>query len=389
MKGIKKNLNFSLNNKLTLLVLCLIILVLIFSYFCIGKHVEKMSSGSPLQLEKLETTGPNYIYSVDFPIFNDSLLATGSVKDNHAYLINPKNGRVLKKIKHDNGVRVVKISPNNKYLVSAEVGKFRITDIETDMTLLSSRGVTITCMDIDPSSMNLVIGTSGGRVTCYDLIKSLNTRRLHQKWSKKFGKYRSDRYIHSLAITDTGSNIIVGSRDRILRVLDLEEGIEKYTEKVRGRITSVGINPIRNESRRIVFAVYITGRPGKIMLYELGDITRKIKTINHKTSREMKGLVFFNNKYIITGGSNAVLSIFDISTGKIVQSVNMGSNNFIYSIDLSQRNQLAVGSYRTKLSLYNVIGNKPEFGSRGDGSGGKYNDIIPIKVKPPSGPGPF
>ena len=52
MKGIKKNLNFSLNNKLTLLVLCLIILVLIFSYFCIGKHVEKMSSGEPLQLKK-------------------------------------------------------------------------------------------------------------------------------------------------------------------------------------------------------------------------------------------------------------------------------------------------------------------------------------------------
>ena len=178
------------------------------------------------------------------------------------------------------------------------------------------------------------------------------------------------RYIDSLAITDTGSNIIVGSRDFTLRVLDLEEGIEKYTEKVRGRITSVGINPIRNESRRIVFAVYMTGKPGKIMLYELGDITRKIKTINHKTSREMKGLVFFNNKYIITGGSDAVLSIFNISTGKIVQSVNMGRNNFILSIDLSQRNQLAVGSYTTKLSLYNVIGDKPDFVSRGDGSGG-------------------
>ena len=96
------------------------------------------------------------------------------------------------------------------------------------MTLLSSN-VNITCMDIDPSSMNLVIGTSGGRVTCYDLIKSLNTRRLHQKWSKTFGKYRS-RYIDSLAITDTGSNIIVGSRDFTLRVLDLEEGIEIYGE---------------------------------------------------------------------------------------------------------------------------------------------------------------
>ena len=74
-------------------------------------------------------------------------------------------------------------------------------------------------------------------------------------------------------------------------------------------------------------------------------------------------IVFFNNKYIITGGSDAVLSIFNISV-KIVQSVNMGRNNFILSIDLSQRNQLAVGSYTTLLSLYNVIGDKPDFVSR-------------------------
>jgi WD40 repeat protein len=104
----------------------------------------------------------------------------------------------------------------------------------------------------------------------------------------------------------------------------------------------------------------------------------------------MRDIKFLNNKYLVTGGDNAKLSFYNISTGKLVKNIDMGTDNFIYSIDLNSQNEnkLAIGNYKTKLGLYNIIlasdyesGTGTGLGG-GSGGGSQYMGALP-EVSPP------
>lgn len=407
MKSVSKNLKLSLNNKITLIVLGVLILILLILYFCVGKYVENMSSGSPLVLEKKAVSEelPEYIKSVSFSK-SGNVLVNFSVKNNTVYVLNPENGSVLKTFQMASTPLISKTftmteeetGNTTQYLAVSDIsGNFKIIHLDADVEVLTTN-LRVNCMDSDPSGRNLIVGTTSGEVININLPRTLESGMLNIIWTKTFGEYRHNKHIYSLAITDDGSSVIVGSKDSVFRVLTVDGGFERYSEKVLGRVTCVGINPIRNESGNIVFGICVSGTPVKIMMYQLdyNNKCEKIKTINHNTNREMNEIMFFENKYLITGGNDTKVSVFNINTGKLEQSVDMGSNNFIDSMSISPNMdfngsyKLAVGSYKTRLSLFDLRENMPEFGSDGsnggfgggDGGGGAF-DTEPSGATPP------
>ena len=386
LKSLKK-LKVTSNHKILLVALGVIILILAFSYFHLGKKIEGMEGAAEIELEQITTSGPSYVDSVNFS--NDgTLLAYGSVSDYKAYIINSEDGSTMKSFKHDGPVRDVLITPNKKYFIVYGNNKLNILDLNTGGKLISKHSTTITCMAVDPSSSYLVVGTGHGKVICYDLNKSLNDGSLKEIWSRTYGKYRNDKYIDSLAITDDSDSVIVCSKDKHMRVLNLTSGNLKCQYKLWGRVTTVGINPIRDNDGNIIFAIAVQQKWAKrnnLILYKLDVNTNKcqrLKTITHKTYRHMTGIKFLNNKYLVTGGYDSNLSFYNISTGKIVKNVKMGSDNWILSLDLSIDNKLALGHYKTKLGLYNItLASDFESGSRsglgsGRGSGGGSPDNL-------------
>lgn len=123
-----------------MVVVGVIVLILAFSYFHLGKNIEGMEGAAEIELEQITTSGPNYISSVDFST-DGSILAYGSVADQKAYIINPEDGSTIKSFKHDGPVRVVAITPNKKYLVVAGNSKLNIIDIETGGALVKPQSV--------------------------------------------------------------------------------------------------------------------------------------------------------------------------------------------------------------------------------------------------------
>lgn len=211
-------------------------------------------------------------------------------------------------------------------------------------------------------------------------------------WSETYGKYRSNQHIYSVAITDDSHSVIVGSKDQYMRVLDLETGnIKRTSERFWGKPTAVGINPYRPSAGKYVFSVAVQQYGKKrnvLILYEFDVNTNNLtrtKNIIHNTPRAMRDIKFLNNKYLVTGGYNSKLSFYNISTGKLVKNIDMGTDNFIYSIDLNSpnENKLAIGNYKTKLGLYNIILASDYESGTGTGSGGRSQDISVPSPKSP------
>ena len=383
MKSLK-NLKVTSNHKILLVVVGVIVLILAFSYFHLGKNIEGMEGAAEIELEQITTSGPNYISSVDFST-DGSILAYGSVADQKAYIINPEDGSTINSFKYDGPARRVAITPNKKYLVVAGNSKLNILDIETGGALVKAQSVGgIHTIAVDPSGSYLVVG--GNSVNCYNINESINSGTFKLMWSETYGKYESNHHIYSVAITDDSHSVIVGSKDQYMRVLDLETGnIKRTSERFWGKPTAVGINPYRPSAGKYVFSVAVQQYGKKrnvLILYEFDVTTNNLtrtKNIIHNTPRAMRDIKFLNNKYLVTGGDNAKLSFYNISTGKLVKNIDMGT--FIYSFDLNSpnENKLAIGNYKTKLGLYNIIlASDYESGTgtgSGGGSGGGSQDI--------------
>ena len=337
MKSLKK-LKVTSNHKILLVALGVIILILAFSYFHLGKKIEGMSNGSKLEVKpingqsklKMVKSSENSIVGVDI---------NGNIN-----LIDPYNGNNLRSFGKHN-VSSIAFTPEGKYLFMASKETNTVNIIDTQSGKIHNTGIARTGgrMEIDPFGSFLAIDNYN-MITVYDIsdIEGKNYKPI-EKWSK--GSF--NRFINNYVMIMDGSLIIIHSN--YVSILNIENGKLKCKLEVPGTIYGISKNSVSDsngEHTVAISAISHNPRSCKIYLIKIpinSNDCKIVDTINLYIGQIIFNMLFLGNKYIITsGGFNGYPSvrIIDISNKDSIKLVAVLP--FSNSIKYSKINSLAL-----------------------------------------------
>ncbi len=273
------------------------------------------------------------------------------------------------------GIQAIKLTSDNKYLISAgEDSKIKVWDFLTGQELFSLSGHhgIIFSLEISKDNQYIISGDSNAEI----IIWHLTTGEIIVKLQEHIGT------ILSLAVTSDNQYIISASSDRTIKIWKFD--IKSLKSNNNSIITFTNHDAIINTLTVTIDNQYIIAgsNNGNIEIYNIltqnhiisikshnysvTDITVTndnqyiISTSEDGTSKlwSVKNYsliailtesltcintlkVTSNNQYIITGNSNKTINIWDLTTGFLITTLT-GHNNLITDIEVTSDNKYII-----------------------------------------------
>lgn len=289
----------------------------------------------------------DYPESKSVSFSSDGKFIVAGVADYTAILWDAATGKELRKYKKTNSsctscVVEARISPDNKYIISAYSDSLKIFDRETGALVRELYGQGGSPEGISISADNRYIaGFEYGIVEVWDL----KTWKMVLKAGDNSGKR-----ILSIAISPDGKEIIAGNEKRTAEVYVISSGenamtLKGYLNQVDERILTDSYMywaALVNEARLSPDGKYIAvGRSGnnvRLIDFTTGKVYKTLK--GHKSM--VISLCFSSDgKYLATGGLDGKAIVWDVETGDTIRSISFPDEKLaIFSVDISDDNKM-------------------------------------------------
>ena len=272
-------------------------------------------------------------------------IASGS-SDNTIRLWNAKTGATLKILTgHRYDVNSVAFSPDEKTIVSASDDRtVRLWDVNTGNQLLdplTGHGGVVYSVAFSPDGKTIASGSSDDTIRLWEVgtgatLKILTGHR---------------NAVNSVAFSPDGKTIASGSNDNTIRLWDANTGVNLHTlTGHRIYVYSVAFSP---DGKMLASA----SDDNTIRLWDVdtGDELMSPLTMH---SDDVNSVAFSPDGKTIAGGGFSEVSLWDVKTGELLQSL-IGHSGWIYHVAFSPDGQfLASASEDWTIGIWDVTTNE-------------------------------
>ncbi len=270
----------------------------------------------------------NFVNGIAFSCDSRYLASVG--EDSRSIIWDIPKGRMLQTL--DAGGKAkssVAFSPDGKLLAVGSWSDISLWDV-TSWSLLSAlpaRSGSITALEFTPDSKLIVSGDRSGKVCTWNISEG--------KLLKSFNAFKIN--VAGLAIDKSGTIVVAGGYGDSLFAWNIRSGEVVYAVRAHHNgITGLALSP---DGRTIATAgIYEYSQPRFWDIYS-GNSTGKLDGLNSR------GHIAFSRdgRYLFDGGEEGEIDIWDIGTGRMVQSLNC--RGWVRSIAVSpDGRKLAVAS---------------------------------------------
>eukprot|EP01117_Protostelium_nocturnum_P008501 TRINITY_DN3042_c1_g2_i1.p1 TRINITY_DN3042_c1_g2~~TRINITY_DN3042_c1_g2_i1.p1 ORF type:complete len:445 (-),score=78.67 TRINITY_DN3042_c1_g2_i1:36-1370(-) len=281
---------------------------------------------------------------------------------------------------HKGACRVAKFSPDGKYVATGSADfSIKVLDAEKMKSYNQNKAEhgedfapskpvirtfydhaqAVNDLDFHPSANVLVSCSRDNTIKFYDYVQNAVKR--------GFGHIQDSHNVRTLNFHPSGDYLIVGTEQPTIRLYDVETS-QGFTND-RPQDNHLGpINQIRYCADATMYAS--CSKDGSIKLWD-GVSNKSILTIpNAHMSREVTSVQFSKNqKYILSGGKDATIRIWDVKMGRQLRSIVTSkepwknrlqvtfnwNEDFIFSSDEST-NSVSIWNTRTGEIVHKLIG---------------------------------
>lgn len=310
-----------------------------------------VSMGSILNAQSiiwLNYSHPQVRATYDAAFSSDGLkiLSGSECHEAHIRIFDVVNGNILWDYQLDSSffcVQGVKFSTNgNLFVAIEETGNLLVFDYTSGTpilvdTLVTGNSVSL-CADIDPSNIQVAIGTDF-EIKLYDL----STGNLSLSWPAHTG------YIWSVDYSSDGQKIVSASTDNKAKIWSNTGTLLSTLNNGTADVLTAKFSP--NDS-----LVVIGGRDDKIRIFDAftGGL---LSTLSGHTGDVNRIDISPDNRFVASASSDASIKIWDISSGALLNTIPDTSGSFIYSVQWSpDGTKLVSGNGDTHVILYDVSG---------------------------------
>lgn len=198
------------------------------------------------------------------------------------------------KFQHTNKVRALAISQNRKLLLSGSADKtLKIWNIDRDIEPITLAGFSseITYIIITPDDQSMIIA---------NLDKNIHFRRLEN--GKLFKSIPVNSGVNSMAISQNGQFLSVGSFDHVISIWDVNSG--EIISKLNGHQSSISGLYFMSDDRRLIS----TGNDG--IIYDWDWRAQTSQMIGMHLGDISTSAFCFNSKLLVTGGKDKRLGFW-------------------------------------------------------------------------------
>jgi WD40 repeat protein len=276
---------------------------------------------------------------------NGEYIIAGSI-DRTAIVWDAKTGKELKKYhqsRYDCSgcLEDAFITPDNKYVLSANSDSVQIFDFKTGKLL---NGLTKQSGSIN----SLSISTDGKYVSAVQYGSAY-------VWDFKTGKvvFESDDKTHdiiSVSISPDSKYLVTGNEMRTANIYNISNGklaltLKGYLNQIDERLLSNSfmywasmVNEAKLSKNGKYMAVGRTGNNAKLIDFNTGKIH---KTLNGHNSMVLSICFSNDSKYFVTGGLDGKVVLWNVETGAQIRKFNYEDANIaVFSVDVSNDNKL-------------------------------------------------
>lgn len=282
---------------------------------------------------------PDRAWSIVFSP-DGSLLATGH-RNGTINLWDIENGRAeIKLAAHNDTVRSLDFSADNRYLASAGVDGSAKVWVVSSGELLSAmqHDDWVTAVSFSPNGRHLATGSRDGNIRIWDYADGeLTTIWMGHIGATRPGAPNPPKGVLDLSYSGDGTLIASGGRDNTLAVWDVGKRELKYrlAEDSRAWTNNVTVVAFSPDDRYVVAGYAENGSPhlagtvptGSVFVYESSD-GRRVKHLRGLDVRN-EGLVFTRDgKTLIAGGgewpSTASIAVWDVASASLQKRFHPG-----------------------------------------------------------------
>jgi len=271
---------------------------------------------------------------------NGELLASGS-NDRTVKLWNVSSGReVLTLNGHQSSVEVVFFSPDDRWLVSGSTDraiKVWNTSSGAELQTLAGHTAAITALAFSPEGKTLASGAADNTIKLWDT----------SSWSSSRTLTKHTRKITSLSFSSDGNRLISGAADGTIIVWDAAKGRDEITMRS-------GLNAI--VTAELVGQELISiNSDGRIVFWNPtnGKVIREVAG-NSDVEEIVFAALSRNGRIFVSSTGNKLAEIKDVSTGRLVRTLESHSAGF-FSVAFSLDGRwLATGTNDRSVRLWQI-----------------------------------
>jgi len=227
---------------------------------------------------------------------------------------------VLVDLGHENSVKTVAISPDNRFIVSGSDDEtVKIWDMENGnlITSLKEDNGRVNSVFVSSDNRRIVSGCSDHTVRLWDI----ESGRLIMKLNGHTGG------VLSVFVSPDNQRIVSGSSDHTVKLWDLESGCLISTlNGHKGGVNSVFVSP---DNKCIVSC----SDDKAVKLWDLANGT-PIKTLNCHKDKIWSICVTPDNRRIVTGSSDRTVKVWDLQSGRLIKTLE-GHKDWIRTVFVS------------------------------------------------------
>ncbi len=303
-----------------------------------GQYALSGGDDTNIKLWNLETEHEIRTFSghtgnvIDLVISNDSRWAASIAQNDLSVRFWDLNtGKSLGVLKHDNPIQSIALSPNERFLLAGSdsliLWNLKTKEIEQNYNITSVNSIAYSA-----SGKQVITGSDDGRVNLLNIENGgiLKT-------------FRHKKAISAVAFHPTKPTVISGSYDNTVNLWDINSGNLISSLKHERAVLDLSISDD---------GLYIAsgGKDKKLLIWNLADYSNVVLS----NTERINTVAFVAGKHnVLAGGRNKLLAVWDGESKRRLHSLQKHASTEAFLTNYGNSNIISVSNYK-QLSYWNV-----------------------------------